>query len=110
MFNKKYIFIVSYVLILIIITLYCCGKMLFEKKGSLTTLTIQKEPFDNNTLFQSNQHIRGYIDQKLEFLNNSGNSVYNEVKLRMDSTIYASLLLTTVATLLLLGVLNMKLE
>jgi len=84
--------------------------MLFEKKGSLTTLTIKKEPFDNNTLFQSNQDIRGYIDQKLEFLNNSGNSVYNEVKLRMDSTIYASLLLTTVATLLLLGVLNMKLE
>ena len=102
MFNKKHIFIVSYLLILIVVTLYYRGKVLFS--------SIKKESFDNNSLSQSNQYLRGYIDQKLEFLNNSGNSVYNEVKLRMDSTIYASLLLTTIATLLLLGVLNMKVE
>jgi hypothetical protein len=68
--------------------------MLFEqnlKTSSLATSLSQKEPFDNNTLSQSNQNLRGYIDQKLGFLNNSGNSVYNEVRLRMDSTIYASL-------------------
>ena len=102
MFNKKHIFIVTYVLILIIITLYYRGRMLFSQT--------QKESFDINNVSQSNQNLRGYIDQKLQFLNNSGNSVYNEVRLRMDSTIYASLLLTTIATLLLLGVLNMKLE
>jgi len=96
MFNKSYIFIISLVLILIFITY------------SLTTLLNKKESFDMNTISKNNQNLRGYIDQKLEFLNNSGNSVYNEGKLRMDSTIYAYLLLTTIATLLLIGVLKMK--
>lgn len=117
-YNKKVIFIVSYLSVFIIITLYYREKVLYEQSIVDSILTtppttsisdVQQENFDINqinTVGQTNEQLRNDLDTKITYLNNSGYSVLNESKLRLDTNIYLTLLLTTVTAILIIGVIN----
>jgi len=117
-YNKKVIFIISYLSVLVIITLYYREKVLYEQSivDSIVTTPsetdisdVEQENFDINqinTLGQTNEQLRDDLDTKITYLNNTGYSTLNESKLRLDSNIYLTLLLTTVTAILIIGVIN----